>query len=92
MLLLTAVKNSAWDCTISANSRPRSSSLNQIGGLIRAKFPVGQLHIQQPVIDVFPLWALMIEEILSFRFLTQDAVLDAKLVILHLDLFDARQA
>ena len=61
-------------------------------GLIRSKAAVGQLDVQQPVVDVFRRRSLVVEQELLLRRLAEDAILHAELVVVQYDLFDASAA
>ena len=58
------------------------------GHLIGAELAVGQLHIQQPIIQISGLRAFAVEQEFLFRLLAQQPVLDAVLVVGQLQLFD----
>ena len=59
------------------------------GHLIGAELAVGQLYIQQPVIQIGGLRAFTVEQEFLFRLLAQEPVLDTVLVVDQLQLLDA---
>ena len=61
------------------------------GDLIGTELPIGELHVEEPVIEVSGGWSLVIEEKLPTRVLAEDAVLDSELVVLQRDFLHAGQ-
>jgi len=59
------------------------------GHLIGAELAMGQLDVQQPVIQIGGLRAFAVEQEFLFRLLAQQPVLDAVLVVDQLQLLDA---